>query len=106
MEQSNSLKESTNNSNLAIIIPQYNYDPQTSQFIQSSDSQAYDNIVNRVSFQNGVCQIADGNSEDLSNSNTSIQSSEIVSDVHFLGNADDLANLSTSLYNNDSISYV
>ena len=106
MEQSNSLKESTNNSNLAIIIPQYNYDPQTSQFIQSSDSQAYNNIVNRVSFQNGVCQIADGNSEDLSNSNTSIQSSEIVSNVHFLGNADDLANLSTSLYNNDSISYV
>ena len=106
MEQSNSLKESTNNSNLAIIIPQYNYDPQTSQFIQSSDSQAYDNIVNRVSFKNGVCQIADGNSEDLSNSNTSIQSSEIVSDVHFLGNADDLANLSTSLYNNDSVSYV
>ena len=106
MEQSNSLKESTNNSNLAIIIPQYNYDPQTLQFIQSSDSQAYDNIVNRVSFQNGVCQIADGNSEDLSNSNTSIQSSEIVSDVHFLENADDLANLSTSLYNNDSISYV
>lgn len=95
-----------NNQNLALIIPQYTYDPHTAQLVQQSNSNSNDSIVNQVSFKNGTCLIDDGDSKEIVEFSNPNDHSEIASNVHFLGNANDFASLSTLLYQDKTISYV
>lgn len=102
MESVPPVEGGSDNTNLAIIIPQYHYDPQTSKLIEYSDSKEYNQIVKHVSFKNGSYLITDAASKDIVECCPSIDQS----DVHFIGNVQDFTNLSASVYQNNSISYV
>lgn len=95
-----------NNPNLALIIPQYTYDPHSAQLVQQSNSNSNDSIVNQVSFKNGTCLVDDGDSKEIVEFSNPNDHSEISSNVHFLGNANSFASLSTLLYQDKAISCV
>ena len=92
--------------NLALIIPQFCFDAQSSQLIKSTPSVEYENIANRVYYQDGKYLVTGEDSKDITPFNPIDSSSEIENNVHVLGNVKDFANLSTSMYQNRSISYV
>ena len=92
--------------NLALIIPQFCFDAQSSQLIKSTPSVEYESIANKVYYQDGKYLVTGEDSKDITPFNPIDNSSEIESNAHVLGNVKDFANLSTSMYQNKAISYV
>ena len=91
---------------MALIVPLYVLDPQTSQLVKIKDNDDLNRLVSNVSFQNGVCSIEDTDLEDLTISDTQPPISTLDSNNLFFGNVHDLTELFSALYENRPISHV
>ena len=92
--------------NLALIIPHYNYDAQTSKLLSPNDVNRYKQITDHISFENGICSVAHAQSKDITEFIPMNGENRIESNTHVIGNIKGIADLSTSMYQNNSISYV
>ena len=92
------------NYNMALIVPQYVFDPATHDLVQSSGENEVSNILDHVSIQNGVCSIEDSDAV----TNPSETGHDVYNDSspHFIGNSRSIIDIYTALYENHSISNV
>ena len=90
--------------NLALIVPQYVFDPTTHDLVQSSGETDVSTILDHVSIQNGVCSIEDSGAV----ANPSETGCDVYMDMspHFVGDSRKIIDIYTALYENHSISNV
>lgn len=104
MEVGNSENKSEDNYNMALIVPQYVFDPATHDLVQPSGENEVSTILDHVSIQNGVCSIEDSGAV----TNPSDTGRDVYNDVspHFIGDSRRIIDIYTALYENHAISNV
>ena len=104
MQVGDSENKSQKNGNLALIVPQYVFDPATHDLVKTSGENEVSSILDHVSIQNGVCSIEDS----ASVTNPSETAQDVYNDLspHFIGDSRKIIDIYTALYENHSISNV
>lgn len=94
--------DSGGNTNLALILPIYNYDPKTLQLVKKEGVSDVSRIVSHVEMKNGVCTLENGDQEVAYRDE--MDSLQQIPD--FLGQSSALVNIFTALYENRAFSQV
>ena len=94
--------DSGGNTNLALILPIYNYDPKTLQLVKKEGPSDVSRIVSHVEMKNGVCTLENG--DQGVSTNDEVNSLQQIPD--FLGQSSSLVNIFTALYENRAFSQV
>ena len=104
MEASNSENKTEDHYNMALIVPQYVFDPATHDLVQPSGENEVSTILDHVSIQNGVCSIEDSDAV----TNPSDTGCDVYNDAspHFIGDSRRIIDIYTALYENHAISNV
>ena len=100
------MSQKGDNKNLALIIPHYSFESQTSKLMHPNEVNRYKQITDQISFETGICSVANKGSKDITEFIPESSDNRIESNTHVIGNIHGIADLSTSMYQNDSISYV
>ena len=94
--------DSGGDTNLALMLPIYNYDPRTLQLVKKEGVSDVSRIVSHVEMRNGVCTLENG--DQTVSYRDDVDSLQQIPD--FLGRSSSLINIFTALYENRAFSQV